>query len=101
MDTKAAFDISAVALNIPLWSLVTGASALVSFGIGLGWLGFNVRESIKSNIVQNNLNHETQMQALDQQNDLLQQIVCLSKEHLYSIGKPNYRYEGHCENKRG
>ena len=97
MDPKAAIDIAAVTVGIPIWSLITGAFGLITFGIGLGWLGFNVRRSVQSNIEQNNINHSTQMKALDHQNNLLQQIICLTKVQLYAIGNPKFKYKGECD----
>ena len=97
MEGKVVVDLATLAINIPVWSVVTGSVGLVSFGVGLALLAVSVKNSVKSNIAQNNINHNTQMQALINQNDYLEQIICLTQEQLYSIGKPNYHYDGKCE----
>lgn len=112
MDASTAVNLAGLSLTISIWPFITGSVALVSFGIGLAWLGFNVRRSIQSNIDQNNMNHkrlmeqsninhERQMQAIEQQRKLTEHIICLTRIQLYAIGEPSYRYKGECERKEG
>lgn len=90
-------DIRKKLVQLPVWSLLSGAVALVTFGIGLGMLAWSVQNSVKMNMERNDMNHQTEMAAIDGQSKLLKQIVCQNRWQLYHGREPASRYNGECE----
>lgn len=95
-DQLTTVDAQRIGIRLPVWSVISGSFALISFGIGMGWLGYNVRDAISGNQLTNNLNHKVQMAAIEQQTVLLKQIVCLNKWQLYNERNLAH-YRGECD----
>lgn len=90
-----------IVIGFPLWSVVTGLLTITSASFLVGWHAFRVKQAVQDNIVQNNLNHQKQMELLAQQAEvlerLLKKIICLTRVQLKAIGNPKFRYNQECE----
>lgn len=113
MEAQASVDLASVVIAVPLLHVITASIALISFGWGVAWLAFRVQRSVKSNISQNNLNHQVQLEILKNQHEqqmkafarhdkLLEQIICYTRLQLRATTDPDFKYnpfEGECEDK--
>jgi hypothetical protein len=107
MEPQLSINLIAGTVTLPFTAVV----AIFTFGWGIAWLAFRVQRSVKSNIEQNNVNHQVQLKILKEQHDaqmaafarhdkLLEQVICYAKLQLRAATDPTYKYnpfDGECE----
>ena len=77
-------------IRVPVGWLVSLSILLISGTMAVMAIVYSMKDSIRSNIEQNNINQE-------RQTVLLKLIVCQNRWQLYHGREPSARYNGECE----